>query len=854
MFFKYKTQIKYTLFSVLALAVGLIVFKPTNVYAVTQSNTRQEHVSMYTHYHDGYSISINDGVVQGGEDDARYNVDADNYWMDGFSASVWGDYDGSISYSIHCHNLAWTSTFANGTYVSGPGYFGGVTTDWRVPYSWIEAITVEMSGDVNNFYYFNYEAYPVMATYDYVDRTTMPLATGGFPQSTWENGYAFQRQWRKPGMDWNEAGADMANWNGKNWIGTTGCAMPLCGARGSLTKRPCTLSINPNGGTLGDKTDVQTYNCKADETFSSIGIPTKKGYTFAGWKVDYTWQQINAENDYQAVTNNYAPRSGGLNGTEVASGTITGGNFTNATLWIGNCRTVRLTAQWTANNYNQSVNYYTYKASGPYNNITHTWNLLGTKSWNKTYGSVMDAYSVRAAWGNVAGYHWWSINNNSWTVTGDGTTNSHYYPNKYRLNVNVNGGSGTNGNYDMEYGTYINLGTPTKTGYTFDGWKISTNNSTGSSLSGTTFTMGYNKTYPYQDYVGAVTIKITAQWYSNSYNIFYDLNDSIGSTSAQFGANHPNSVKFDTLFTVSNPTRPGYTFAGWNITGMDTCTHYYGDATSNATNIEGTCESQFKNLNSNANAVVTFKALWTPNEYIIRFDGNGASEGHVEDIVALFDQNILLPINNYLLDRNTFVGWTHDENAHVGTYMEEATVLSTDVIVISDIIPEKNTIITLYCAWDPAPNITVYNKTFTLDEARNGLITEEQLFEGTYAIDEILDLEIAPGVHELEDGKTNSFLITNYSEYEFCQFTDSGSTTITYQVIDSVGNITEETITVFIVNTDAQDVLAGEGTYRVRFISGKYYDKDETSGGLSELSIWRCKEEYVSLLSQAMGE
>ena len=510
------------------------------------------------------------------------------------------------------------------------------------------------------------------------------------------------------------------------------------------------------------------------------------------------------------------------------------------------------------NSYNQTINYYYNKASGTYNSPTHTKTLLGSKSWSQLYETTFNAKSYKNKWGNVTGYHWSSMDSDSWTVKKAASTNSYYSANKYRLNVDLNKGSGsttpsgTSGNIDMEYGTYINLGTPTMTGYTFSGWSITEHNSTGHSLSSSTFTMGYNKSYPNQSYTSTSTVKIKAKWDTNSYNLIYDLNDSIGSTSAQFGAYHPNTVKFDTEFTVSNPSRAGYSFAGWNITGMDNSTHYYGAHRTTAGYIDNTCETVFRNLNSSNKAVVTFRAVWVPNTYTMHFDGNGAAGGNVDDITVRYDENITLPANGYELDKNTFVGWTHDSTAHVGTYAEGQEILSSVIIDAAGMTTQNNGIIYLYCAWDPAPNITVSDKTFSLDEARNGLITEGRLFEGAYAMDEILDSEILPGTHSLENGSCNSFTITNFSEDEFTQFTDSGSATITYQVVDSVGNITEETITVFIVDNTPKEAQSGEGTYHVRFISDKYYDKTESEGGLPEDSIWRKRPEYVELLSEVM--
>lgn len=161
--------------------------------------------------------------------------------------------------------------------------------------------------------------------------------------------------------------------------------------------------------------------------------------------------------------------------------------------------------------YNQTINYYYNKASGTYNSPTHTKTLLGSKSWSQLYETTFNAKDHKADWGNVDGYHWSSIDSESWTVKGTASTNSYYSANVYRLSVDKKDGSDV-ATYDMEYGTNIDLGTPTRTGWAFKGWEIVTNNSTNSTLSSNTFTMGYNNSYKYQTYVAVPTVKIIANW------------------------------------------------------------------------------------------------------------------------------------------------------------------------------------------------------------------------------------------------------------------------------------------------------------------------------------------------------
>ena len=165
--------------------------------------------------------------------------------------------------------------------------------------------------------------------------------------------------------------------------------------------------------------------------------------------------------------------------------------------------------------YTQTIYYYLDVASGKYNSPSYTAAKTAAnnaKTWDIFYEATFNAKAQCAAWGNVAGYHWNRINSDSWVVKGAASTNSYYRPNKYRLNVNVNGGKGTNGSFDMEYGTSIDLGTPTRTGWKFMGWTIESNNSTNSKLSGNQFVMGYNNSYKHQNYMMEASVKIIANW------------------------------------------------------------------------------------------------------------------------------------------------------------------------------------------------------------------------------------------------------------------------------------------------------------------------------------------------------
>lgn len=95
------------------------------------------------------------------------------------------------------------------------------------------------------------------------------------------------------------------------------------------------------------------------------------------------------------------------------------------------------------------------------------------------------------------------------------------------------------------------------------------------------------------------------------------------------GSNNTISAQYGSSFTVANPTKDGYDFAGWYITGMDSgVKHYYGITaltnTTTSTSIQSTKANMFQNLRSTA-GTVTFTATWTAKQYTVTFDANGGS-------------------------------------------------------------------------------------------------------------------------------------------------------------------------------------------------------------------------------------
>ena len=174
--------------------------------------------------------------------------------------------------------------------------------------------------------------------------------------------------------------------------------------------------------------------------------------------------------------------------------------------------------------------------------------------------------------------------------TGGGATS-------YTLTFDTNGGS-TIAPITQDYGTAITApADPTKTGYTFAGW-----------------TPAIPATMP------AENMTIKAKWTMNQYTLTFDTNG--GSTIA------PITQDYGTAITApADPTKTGYTFAGWTPAIP---------ATMPAENM-------------------TIKAKWTMNQYTLTFDTNGGST--IAPITQDYGTAITAPADPTKTGY-TFAGWT----------------------------------------------------------------------------------------------------------------------------------------------------------------------------------------------------
>ena len=132
-----------------------------------------------------------------------------------------------------------------------------------------------------------------------------------------------------------------------------------------------------------------------------------------------------------------------------------------------------------------------------------------------------------------------------------------YVEGTFSLSVVLNGGTWVNPSSEtvtgdqtlnLQYTTTHTINNPTKDGYTFTGWTVS---GEGTSISGTTLTMGLEAS------------SITAGWSENDYTL--TINPNGGSWNGSTQSQDFTIAYTHTKENITDPTREGYTFAGWTV-------------------------------------------------------------------------------------------------------------------------------------------------------------------------------------------------------------------------------------------------------------------------------------------------
>ena len=351
----------------------------------------------------------------------------------------------------------------------------------------------------------------------------------------------------------------------------------------------------------GNGTEATVITQDFGTKFDSPAAPTKTGYTFAGWDSEVP-ETIPAENksfkalwtinqytftfdadggsDVAAITQNY--------GTKIESPTAptkTGYTFAG---WVPAipetvpAENMSFKAQWTINQYTL-----TFDADN------------GTEATviTQDYGTKFDTPADPTREGYT--FAGWDMDIPETIPAEDMRFTAKWIANQYTLTFDSDGGSDVAA-ITQDYGTKIETpAAPTKTGYTFAGWDNE-----------------IPETMP------AESMSFKAQWTINQYSLTFDAGNGTEATviTQDYG------TKFD---TPADPTREGYTFAGWDM------------------DIPETIPAED----------MRFTAKWIANQYTLTFDSDGGSD------VAAITQDYGTKIETPAAPTKTgytFAGWDNE--------------------------------------------------------------------------------------------------------------------------------------------------------------------------------------------------
>ena len=318
------------------------------------------------------------------------------------------------------------------------------------------------------------------------------------------------------------------------------------------------ITFNANNGAFDDGETVKAIDITFGDAIVAPGVPTRTGYVFKGW----------------------ATSAGALAGSTDLGNLTTDLSDTSITYY----------AVWAeADGVEYTVKVYIMNTEGVYGDpeVKVTTGKTGDavsadKFYTLTDGLVLDsAYADEARTGVIAA---------------DGSTvlEVHIKRNTYTFSVVVDGVLTKN---DYYFGAIVaEPETPSKVGYTFTGW---------------------DGTVPAT--MPANNVTVTATWKINQYTITFDTDG--GTVIAPITQDYNTAVA-----RPADPTKTGYTFAGWDKTIPE---------------------------NMPAENIIV-KALWTINQYTIIFDTDGGSD--VPAITQDYGTDVAAPADPTKTGY-TFAGW-----------------------------------------------------------------------------------------------------------------------------------------------------------------------------------------------------
>lgn len=497
-------------------------------------------------------------------------------------------------------------------------------------------------------------------------------------------------------------------------------------------KRTLTINYNANGGTVSpsSKTVAQEYYGATNQYGTSViddVVPTRDGYTFAGWWTDSSGgtQITSTSSTYdltadQTLYAHWTPKSYKLVGT-ATNGTVT--------FYSNSGRTTKITSA----NYGDTI-YYKALGNTGYNNITTT----GTTTLNTTNFTFANIGTA----GTNATFNAGSCTAKTKSVT-----------------FNANGGTGGATKTLTYASSSVTAPTPTRTGYTFEGWNNETGgegaNTYSSSLTqseintivlgsdSTLYAIWTPKIYAItlnnrsadSGYEGTPTIyeKYNVGYYSNSggttpfadntivipqkdgyfFGGYYSNPDGTGTQYIDSdGLIIASETAFTSVATIYAKWTPGYTVSfemhghGSPVSSQGIISGGKATEPSPAPTATGYTfggwykEDTFTNAwnfsTDTVTAATTLHAKWTPVTFTISYNANSGS-GSMSSSSLTYDSAGTLSSNGFTKLGYTFIGWATSAGGAVAYAPNALSLSDSQVNSLYEASPIGGK--TLYAKW-----------------------------------------------------------------------------------------------------------------------------------------------------------
>lgn len=440
------------------------------------------------------------------------------------------------------------------------------------------------------------------------------------------------------------------------------------------------LHYNKNVPTSSTSQTVSNMPVDQTKTFGQLMtisnlVPTRKGYTFAGW---YT-QSNGTGTKYDPGSNYAADQNGG---------------------------TVNLYAKWTPWTYNIKYDQNVKSTSSSKTVTDMPAAQTKTQEIDVTLSSMTPKRNgyIFAGWSTSANgsveYKPGSrftkdLDSNGASITLYAVWTPWKHTIHYNSNIPTNAPTGTTTVSNMpgdqtktfDEKLMISSNKPTRKGYNFAGWSTSANGD-----------VVYQPGAEYKNDQNGGTVTLYAKWTTWKHTVTYDKNVPANSKKTDVKNMPGNQTKiYDQNLTLQSnvPTRIGYTFVKWTTNKDGTGTAYQPG-------------SQYSYNRDSDGGTVTLYAVWTPWKYTVRYDKNvpaNSSSQTVSNMPA--DQtkteevNLTLSSNKPSRNGYIFNGWQAQINGKAVDYQPGAT-LSYDPDV-------KGSVITLKAKWTAWKHTIHYN-------------------------------------------------------------------------------------------------------------------------------------------------